>query len=203
MHFELELYLLRARLQGSAKSAIGSELLHWGEKLGGIASGELCWNQCQNKIKIAPRSMKKTPQFFCLWRSRVHAFHPSLQKPSRPPPDLGNSRRDSAHGHECLFHWLCSDLPPSSGVKCCTLTFSENREAIHLIASFANLITRPQAGCRSPWGCKSGSYTPVIQWLSSWKETASQMAKQEMKRSKNQQGRRTTAILCHLNRASV
>jgi len=56
-----------------------------------------------------------------------------------------------------------SDLLPSSGVKSCTLIFSENIEAIHFITCFVNLITRPHSGCRCPWGCKSGSYTPVIQ----------------------------------------
>lgn len=67
------------------------------------------------------------------------------------------------HEHECLFHWIHSDLPLSSGVKFCALNFSENREAIHLTASFANLITRPQASSRGPWHCKRGSYTSVTQ----------------------------------------
>lgn len=162
IHFELELYLLRARLQASAKTAISSELSLW------VRDKEelLLQNPDEFSVKINQKLLPDLwkNHFFCLWRSRVHAFHPSLQKLSRPPPpDLGNSRQNSACGHEFLFHWICSDLPPPSGVKCCTLTCIENRVAIHLIASFTNSITGPQADCRGLRGCKSGSYTPVIQ----------------------------------------
>lgn len=82
---------------------------------------------------------------------------------NHPPPDLGNARWNSAHGHECLFGWVCNGFPPSSGVKCCTLAFSENKGVINLLTYFANLFTRPQAGYKSPCSCKSGNYSPVVQ----------------------------------------
>lgn len=129
--------------------------------------------------------MKKN-QVFCLWRNRVHAFHPFLQKPSRLPPGLGNIRWDWVHGHECLFTRIQGDLPPSSGIKCCILTSSENREAIHFVASFANLVTKLQRFL----GLQKWQLHPSYSvWLSSWKDTISQMAKQEMERSKIKKGK--------------
>lgn len=60
IHFELELYLLKAMLQVAAEAAISSELQPLDGRQGGIASAELSWIQSESKTKIAPRPMKKS-----------------------------------------------------------------------------------------------------------------------------------------------
>lgn len=78
----LELYLLTARLQVAAKADISSELQPLDGRRGGIASAELNGFLVKVKQKLLPGLWKN--HIFCLWRSRVHAFHPFLQKPSKP-----------------------------------------------------------------------------------------------------------------------
>lgn len=60
IHFELELYLLKAKLQVAAKAAISSELQPLDGRQAGIASAELSWIQCESKTKIASGPMKKS-----------------------------------------------------------------------------------------------------------------------------------------------
>lgn len=84
---ELELYLLKAKLQVATKAAISPELQPLDRRQAGIASADLSWIQCESKEKIASRPMKKS-SFLSLEEqsSYLSSFHTKAKQTTHHQP---------------------------------------------------------------------------------------------------------------------